>query len=108
MLETVVIVEYFVPDSRNDGGGYRVKTSKVEKISQARRVVVVCGESIRVNRSSRLKASCSRGSSDRWLPPPVETHGARQKNNNPLEIIKSGRNGRVFLTSCIWEKVREE
>jgi len=34
-------VEYFVPDTHKDGGEYRVKTGKVEKISQAKRVVVV-------------------------------------------------------------------
>ncbi len=50
MLETVVTVEYFMPDIRKDGGEYRVKTGKVERISQAKRVVVVSGESIRVNR----------------------------------------------------------
>ena len=50
----VVTVEYFVPDSRKDGGEYRVKTGKVEKISQAKRVVVVGGESIRMNRIARF------------------------------------------------------
>jgi len=51
----VVTVEYFVPDSRKEGGEYRVKTGKVERISQAKRVVVVSGESIRVNRIVRLE-----------------------------------------------------
>ena len=50
---SIVTVEYFVPDSRNDGGEYRAKTGEIERISQAKRVVVVGGESIRVNRIVR-------------------------------------------------------
>ena len=50
----VVTVEFFVPDTHKDGGEYRVKTGKVEKISQAKRVVVISGESIRVNRIVRF------------------------------------------------------
>ena len=52
----VVTVEYFIPDSRKDGGDYRVKTGKVERISQAKRVVVVSGESIRVSRIVRIES----------------------------------------------------
>ena len=54
-------VEYFVPDPHKDGGEYRVKTGKVEKISQARRVVVVGGESIRVNRIVRIEGELFAG-----------------------------------------------
>ena len=57
----VVTVEYFVPDSRKDGGEYRVKTGKVERISQAKRVVVVGGESIRVNRIVRIEGELFAG-----------------------------------------------
>ena len=46
----VVTVEYFVPDERKDGGEYVSKTGPVEKISPAGRVLVVGGESIRMNR----------------------------------------------------------
>ena len=46
----VVTVEYFVPDSRKDGGEYRFKTGAAEKILPGRRVVVVDGESIRMDR----------------------------------------------------------
>ena len=54
-------VEYFVPDSRNDGGEYRVKTGKVEKTSQAKSWVVVCGESIRVNKIVRIEGELFAG-----------------------------------------------
>ncbi len=57
----VVTVEYFVPDSRKDGGEYRVKTGKVERISQAKRVVVVGGESIRVSRIVRIEGELFAG-----------------------------------------------
>ena len=46
----VVTVEYFVPDEHKDGGEYVSKTGPVEKISPAGRVLVVGGESIRMNR----------------------------------------------------------
>jgi hypothetical protein len=46
----VVTIEYFVPDERKDGGEYVIKTGVVEKISPAGRVLVVGGESIRMNR----------------------------------------------------------
>ncbi len=54
-------VEYFVPDTHKDGGEYRVKTGKVEKISQASRVVVIGGESIRVNRIVRIESELFAG-----------------------------------------------
>ena len=57
----VVTVEYFVPDSRKDGGEYRVRTGKVENISQAKRVVAVGGESIRVNRIVRIEGELFSG-----------------------------------------------
>lgn len=57
----VVTVEYFVPDSRKDGGEYRVWTGKVERISQAKRVVVVSGESIRVSRIVRIESELVAG-----------------------------------------------
>lgn len=57
----VVTVEYFVPDPHKDGGKYRVKTGRVEKISQAKRVVVVSGESIRVNRIVRIEGELFAG-----------------------------------------------
>jgi len=50
-----VTVEYFVLDSRKDSGGASAKTGKVERISQAKRVIVVSGESIRVNRIVRIE-----------------------------------------------------
>ena len=59
--DSIVTVEYFVPDSRKDGGEYRVKTGKVERISQAKRVVVVGGESIRVNRIVRIEGELFAG-----------------------------------------------
>ena len=53
-------VEYFVPDTHKDGGEYRTKMGKVGKISQAKRVVVVGSEVIRMDRivgiSSKLFA----------------------------------------------------
>ena len=54
-------VEYFVPDSHKDGGEYQVKTGKVGKISQAKRVVVVSGESIRMNRIVRIEGKLFAG-----------------------------------------------
>ena len=57
----VVTVEYFIPDSHKDGGEYRVQTGKVEKISQARRVLVVGGESIRMNRIVRIEGELFAG-----------------------------------------------
>ena len=56
----VVTVEYFVPDSRKDGGEYLFKSGVVEKISPAERVVIVGSEVIRMDRivgiSSKLFA----------------------------------------------------
>lgn len=46
----VVTIEYFVPDERKSGGEYVFKSGEVEKISPAGRVLVVGGESIRMNR----------------------------------------------------------
>ena len=57
----VVTVEYFVPDSRKEGGEYWVKTGKVERISQAKHVVVVSGESIRVNGIVRIEGELFAG-----------------------------------------------
>jgi len=59
--DPIVTVEYFVPDPHKDGGEYRVKTGKVEKISQAKRVVVIGGESIRVNRIVRIEGELFAG-----------------------------------------------
>ena len=48
--QPVVTVEYFVPDSRKDGGEYLFKSGVVEKISPVERMVVVAGEAIRMER----------------------------------------------------------
>jgi len=48
--QPVVTVEYFVPDSRKDGGEYLFRSGVVEKISPTERVVVVGGEIIRLDR----------------------------------------------------------
>ena len=44
-----------MPDSCKDGGEYQFRTGKGEKISQARRVVVIGGESIRVSGIVRIE-----------------------------------------------------
>ncbi len=46
----VVTIEYFVPDKTKAGGEYVFKTGEVKKISPAKRMVVVGGEAIRMDR----------------------------------------------------------
>jgi len=57
----VVTIEYFVPDERKDGGEYVFKTGVVDKISPAGRVLVVGGESIRMNRVVGIESKLFEG-----------------------------------------------
>lgn len=57
----VVTIEYFVPDERKDGGEYEFKTGMVDKISPAGRVLVVGGESIRMNRVVGIESNLFEG-----------------------------------------------
>ena len=57
----VVTIEYFVPDKRKDGGEYMFKTGVIEKISPAGRVLVVGGESIRMDRIVSIDGKMFKG-----------------------------------------------
>ena len=46
----VVTIEYFVPDKTKTGGEYVFKSGEVEKIVPTERVVIVGGETIRMDR----------------------------------------------------------
>ena len=46
----VVTIEYFVPDKTKAGGEYVFKSGEVEKIVPTERVVIVGGETIRMDR----------------------------------------------------------
>ena len=51
----VVTIEYFVPDKTKAGGEYVFKSGMVEKIVPTERVVIVGGETIRMDRIVRIE-----------------------------------------------------
>ena len=51
----VVEIEYFVPDKTKAGGEYVFKSGEVEKIVPTERVVIVGGETIRMDRIVRIE-----------------------------------------------------
>lgn len=51
----VVEIEYFVPDKTKAGGEYVFKSGEVEKIVPIERVVIVGGETIRMDRIVRIE-----------------------------------------------------